>query len=249
MLKAKIKIIKNGPYFVEGNLPLAKEIIEVDHAGVPVRWEKGEKYSDKETYKLCRCGQSKNPPYCDGAHNKINFDGTETADHSKYQDLAKKIVGPDLILTDAEELCASARFCHRDGGTWRLTEESDDKHKKATAIQEACDCPSGRLVAWEKDMDEPIEPKFEPSIGLVEDPDAGASGPIWVKGNVPIEGCDGVEYEIRNRVTLCRCGKSKNKPFCDGAHIRAKFSDGDKSLSKKYATKEKTISKKRIYSD
>ena len=34
-----------------------------------------------------------------------------------------------------------------------------------------------------------------------------------------IESAGGTEYEVRNRVTLCRCGRSRNKPFCDGSHI------------------------------
>ena len=86
------------------------------------------------------------------------------------------------------------------------------------AIQEACDCPSGRLVAWDQDG-KAIEPVFEPSIGLVEDTEAGKMGPIWVRGGIPIESADGAGYEIRNRVTLCRCGKSSNKPFCDSSHL------------------------------
>src|SRR6266536_1245907 len=50
-------------------------------------------------------------------------------------------------------------------------------------------------------------------------------GPLWVRGGVPVEAADGFEYEVRNRVTLCRCGYSKNKPFCDGSHVRTKFKD------------------------
>ena len=52
------------------------------------------------------------------------------------------------------------------------------------------------------------------------------SGPIWVKGGIRIEGADGKSYEIRNRVTLCRCGQSSNKPFCDGTHASMHFHDG-----------------------
>ena len=65
-----------------------------------------------------------------------------------------------------------------------------------------------------------IEPDFEPSIGLVMDTQAGKMGPLWVRGGIPIESADGKTYEIRNRVTLCRCGKSSNKPFCDGSHLK-----------------------------
>ena len=43
-------------------------------------------------------------------------------------------------------------------------------------------------------------------------------GPLWVTGNIPIERSDGKPFEIRNRVTLCRCGESKLKPLCDGLH-------------------------------
>ena len=42
--------------------------------------------------------------------------------------------------------------------------------------------------------------------------------PIWVRGGVKVVAADGTPYEQRNRVTLCRCGQSSNKPFCDGTH-------------------------------
>ena len=133
-------------------------------------------------------------------------------------------------MIDAEELCAKARFCHRAGNTWNLTEKSDDSKSKEIAIQEACDCPSGRLVAWDKNTKKAIEPKFEPSISLTEAPYRKISGPLWVKGGIPLEGADGTEYEVRNRMTICRCGKSTNKPFCDGTHFSTGFKDGDLSI-------------------
>ena len=34
---------------------------------------------------------------------------------------------------------------------------------------------------------------------------------------------DGFAHEVRDCVTLCRCGQSKNKPFCDGTHAAIKF--------------------------
>jgi CDGSH-type Zn-finger protein len=63
------------------------------------------------------------------------------------------------------------------------------------------------------------------SIGLIEDPEQQCSGPLWLQGGIPIVAADGFEYEVRNRVTLCRCGASKNKPFCDGTHATIKFRD------------------------
>jgi len=226
---AKVLITKDGPYIVSGNLPLNKEIIVIGKDGEPEKWTKGKKYPSSEPCALCRCGESKNKPFCDGTHAKIGFNGKETASHEKFEKQSQKIIGPNLILKDAPAFCATARFCHRAGGTWSLT-KSSDKNSKEIAIQEACDCPSGRLVICDKKTEKPIEPKLEQSISFVEDPQNKVSGPIWLKGGVPIESSDGTVYEKRNRVTLCRCGKSRNKPFCDGSHIEEGFNDGDESL-------------------
>ena len=51
-------------------------------------------------------------------------------------------------------------------------------------------------------------------------------GPIYVSGGIRVESFDGRGYEIRNRQTLCRCGGSKNKPFCDCSHFYIKFQAG-----------------------
>jgi len=171
-----------------------------------------------ENYSLCRCGQSENKPFCDGTHAKINFDGTETASRDPYLSQAKDIDGPTLKLTDCEHLCASARFCHRGGEIWSLVPKSGNSEAQRIVIEDAADCPSGRLVVWDKKTGKAIEPELEKSIVLIEDPEIGVSGPIWVRGGIPIESADGNTYEIRNRVTLCRCGKSSNKPFCDSSH-------------------------------
>jgi CDGSH-type Zn-finger protein len=216
--KCKIKVCKNGPYLVSGRIPLIKQIICIDANGTPNEWRIDNKYPTEENCALCRCGQSNNKPFCDGTHMKINFDGTETASQKPYLDKAKEIDGPLLRLTDVEDLCASARFCHRAGGIRNLIPQSGSMEARKIAIEEARDCPSGRLVVWDKETGKPVEPEFERTVGLVEDPQVGVSGPIWVRGGIPVESADGKTYEIRNRVTLCRCGKSSNKPFCDSSH-------------------------------
>lgn len=226
----KILISKNGPYIVSGGLPLAKEIIIVDDRGIPVEWGKGETYPAQETYALCRCGRSKNKPYCDGTHSKEGFDGTETASKKSYLEQAVKINGTGFALTDVPDLCASAGFCHQAGGIWELTRKSSNPDDKILAARIAGQCPAGRLVVWDAETGKPIEPNFNHSVSLTEDPEKEVSGPIWVKGNVPLESEDGTKYETRNRVTLCRCGHSENKPFCDGKHISYYFNDGDSSL-------------------
>lgn len=226
----KVIITKNGPYLVFGKIPLGKEIAVVGKEDEPEKWVKGEKYPQKNNYALCRCGESKNKPYCDGTHVKIKFKGKEIASKESYLKQAEKLTGSELDLTDVQNLCSSARFCHLSGGTWNNVEESDNKKSKKMAIQTAGNCPSGRLVVWDKKTGKPIEPEFNQSISLTEDPQDQVSGPIWLKGGIPLESEDGKKYETRNRMTLCRCGHSQNKPFCDGSHINTSFNDGDKSI-------------------
>lgn len=215
----KVKVLKDGPYLVTGGVPLVEDAIIVDEDGDPIEYHRTREYPLQQSYALCRCGRTGNPPFCDGAHQKARWDGTERERREPYLERAERIEGPGLDLTDAEELCAAARFCHRAGGTWNLTVNSDDPEARRIAIEEAGDCPSGRLVVWEKGTGRALEPDLDPSIGLIEDLQAGVSGPIWVRGGIPIEGSDGTVYEARNRVTLCRCGRTDNMPLCDGSHM------------------------------
>jgi CDGSH-type Zn-finger protein len=217
----RIKVTKDGPYIVGGGIPLARERVAIGCDGEPAKWEKGPAYPVRDSYALCRCGQSKNKPFCDGSHLRVAFDGTETAGRGAYLEHAEKTVGPRLNLTWSAEFCSVARFCHRGEEAWGYTKRSDDPKARETAIEEACDCPSGSLVAWDKSTGEAIERKLEPSISLTENSQDGTDGPIWVKGGIPIESADGFVYETRQRVTLCRCGKSSNKPFCDGRHLKS----------------------------
>ncbi|BDZ66568.1 CDGSH iron-sulfur domain-containing protein [Methanobacterium ferruginis] len=216
--KMKIKIVENGPYIVSGGVPLYEQTIITDEAGHTRDLVDEKEITTRETYTLCRCGQSKDKPYCDGTHNDINFDGTETASKKPYIEKAEIFEGPQLRLTDAPEFCDHSRFCLRSGGIRKLIQESNNPEAKQTAIEEAMICPSGRLVLWDKETGKPFENEFEPSIVLVHDDQKRCQGPIWVRGGIPIESSDGTLYETRNRVTLCRCGKSDNKPYCDGSH-------------------------------
>lgn len=215
----KIKVTKDGPYLVTGGVPLSEQNVCVDNDDQCHGWKEGKKYPAQESYALCRCGHSQHKPYCDGSHAKAKFEGKETTNYQTYMEQATEINGPDLRLTDVHDFCVGARFCHRADGPWNLIKQSDNPKAKQTVIEETCDCPSGRLVAWEKNG-KAIEPEFEPSIGLVEDTQAKKMGPIWVRGSIPVESVEGKSYEVRNRVTLCRCGKSANKPFCDGSHLK-----------------------------
>jgi CDGSH-type Zn-finger protein len=223
---ARVVVSKNGPYLVTGDVPLAKQIVVVDAEGGSESWQKGETFAPhKTTYALCRCGQSKGAPYCDGTHVSVGFDGTETASREPYENQAKKFEGPTMDMTDAEKLCAFARFCDPRGQVWSQVSQSDDPDVRATFIQQVGNCPSGRLVAWDKKTNLPVEPKLPVSIGLIEDSAEQCSGPIWLRGGIAVVSSDGFAYEVRNRVTLCRCGQSRNKPYCDGTHAQIKFQD------------------------
>jgi len=215
---AKITVTKNGPYIVTGGVPLVTSEICNDEEGYCRTWREVKRYPLQEKYALCRCGQSKNKPFCDGTHSNINFDGTEAEDRQPFDEAAVAIRGPALTLADNEHLCVHARFCMRAGGIWNLVEQTDNPEARRLVEYEAGHCPAGRLVAWDRETGKPIEPKFEPSLGLIEDTEKKVSGPIWVRGGIPVVSADGKTYEIRNRVTLCRCGRSDNKPFCNGSH-------------------------------
>ena len=221
---ARVQVSRHGPYRVSGNLPLATQVIGANAEGNSVEWRQGKVFPREQQYALCRCGHSAHRPFCDGAHSRVAFDGTETASRASYSGQAKTFKGPTESLTDLRGLCASGRFCDPNGSVWKLVRATDQQGARENFMRQCGDCPSGRLVAWDNASGKALEPQYELSIGLIEDPAKACSGPIWLRGGVRLFGADGFEYEARNRMTLCRCGGSKNKPFCDGTHLSIKFS-------------------------
>lgn len=221
--EAQITVTSNGPYVVTGAVPLATLTILADGDGGSETWATGDPFPAQAKYALCRCGQSTRKPYCDGSHTKAAFDGAETASREPYLDQAQVHDGPTLALMDAEALCAFARFCDPHGQVWNQVARTDDPAVKAMFLRQVGNCPAGRLVAWDKTTGTAVEPSLPVSIGLVEDPAEGCSGPLALRGGIAVIAADGFAYEVRNRVTLCRCGASSNKPFCDGSHATIKF--------------------------
>ena len=231
----QITITVDGPYLVQGAMPLAHQHIVSNAQGDSLSWREGKAVAAPATggYALCRCGQSATKPFCDGAHQRVGFNGTETASREPYDQQAEHIEGPALVLDDAKALCAFARFCDRKGQVWNLVLESDQPAAARLVEQQAGDCPGGRLRARQRaqaqagghPVEPHAEPHFTPSIGLVQHTAKGVSGPLWVRGGIPVRSADGSAYERRNRVALCRCGASANKPFCDGAHVPSGFND------------------------
>lgn len=221
-----IKVTENGPYMVYGNPPIDQEIIVPDKNGKSWTYKKGKHFKAEGPCALCRCGESRHAPFCDGSHLKAAWNAKETAKFTPILDDAQVIEGPDVVLADNEEYCAYARFCDAYGTVWNLVQENLNEKGKEIFVHEVEHCPSGRLIGWDKKTGKKFEPDFKPSIGLIEDPQIAISGPIWVKGGIRVESADGRSYQIRNRVTLCRCGQSSNKPFCDGTHASSEYYDG-----------------------
>lgn len=213
----KIKITKDGPYIIRGNIPLYKETIVCNEKKDSVRFDEKEKIEVGETYTLCRCGKSKNKPFCDRSHVTEGFDGKEIASKKIYEESLTVFETDKLRLEDAIELCDHSRFCQRDVGVRTLMEKGNPD-SIALAKEEAGNCPSGRLLIIDKENGKSTERNYKKEITIIYDQGKDCEGPIWVKSGIAIESEDGELYEKRNRITLCRCGKSKHKPFCDGNH-------------------------------
>ncbi|MGH8461539.1 MAG: CDGSH iron-sulfur domain-containing protein [Stenotrophobium sp.] len=84
----------------------------------------------------------------------------------------------------------------------------------ATVVQR---CPSGALHFLRKDGGAPE------AIAESNEIHISADGPLHLRGDLEIHTRHGVIRETR--ATLCRCGASRNKPFCDRSHERVGFHD------------------------
>lgn len=219
-MKKIVKVLLNGPYEVSNNIPAALAESEIDENEISQEWKKTRvlNVGEKDSYHLCRCGHSEQKPFCDGSHHNVTFIGEETAPLDGYSKRAEVIEGETLDLLDDESLCVYARFCDGPPRAWNAAALSGDRNNRKIAIREAWNCTGGRLTVYEKDGT-PIEPKLEQEIWVTQDTAAHVRGPLWIRGGIPIEGADKQNYEVRNRVALCRCGESQNKPFCDATHM------------------------------
>ena len=215
----KIKITKNGPYLVDAGIPLKEVNTATNREGNVIAYaeEKDHGLTNAVTA-LCRCGHSANKPFCDGHHAQVGFDGTELNNRQNYDDEAEFVQGAIYDALDYRALCAVARFCDAGTGFWGALDRADETGKKYAEFV-GCNCSSGRLTLVDKHSGQKLEPKLEQEICAIKDIPARHLGPLYVKGGIPVIGVDGFEYEVRNRMTLCCCGESNNKPFCDASHL------------------------------
>jgi CDGSH-type Zn-finger protein len=219
-----ITVRRNGPYAVSGGIPLVRKIQVVSEQGEPLTWKTREVFSIGKTYLLCRCGRSKRMPFCDSTHSRIGFNGTETAETTSTMERRKVFPGGTQIAVRHDDyLCMESGFC---GTRWSTIEqmmlksENIDVRSQVIAMVERC--PSGSLtyalLGLEEEGD--IEPDLPQQIAVTTDilSDGPVGGALWVTGRIPVLRADGQPFEVRNRVTLCCCGRSKKKPLCDGTH-------------------------------
>ena len=226
--RAAIRAFPNGPYIVESDLPIVWKVPVTSAEGEPIAWRTLTDIEHSTPCVLCRCGGSANKPFCDGTHARNGFDGTDTADSQSRAERARAYQGDGIVMYDDRSICTHAGFC----GTavtnvWRMMNATGDTNVRIQVAGMVERCPSGALsyaltadpqnAAGENDTTVDIEPDLPAQIAVTPD------GPLWVTGGVPIEASSGHRLEVRNRVTLCRCGQSANKPLCDGSHKDAGF--------------------------
>ena len=174
----------------------------------------------KETMALCRCGGSANKPYCDGTHAKIGFSSAKL--EGRVEDKRENYVGEKITIHDNRGICADAGRCTDSlASVFRLKEEpwihpdAADAEEIIATIQK---CPSGAL-SYSVDDVEHRDRDGEPTIFVAP------NGPYVVSGGPDLLDTIWGEAASKEYFTLCRCGGSKNKPFCDGTHWYNKFTD------------------------
>lgn len=204
----RISLVENGPLRVADLEDL--------------RNSRGESIATKEAIALCRCGSSRRKPFCDGTHKRIGW--TDDKELDRVEDRLDRFAGERITIRDNRGQCSHAGFCTgRLPSVWKQGVEPwiDPDAADPEAIKDTIrSCPSGAL-AWEQDGETVRSWHEEPSVQVTRD------GPYTVRGGVELEGAafgEGVGHE---HYALCRCGASRNKPFCDGAHWYAGFRDDE----------------------
>ena len=172
----------------------------------------------KAVMALCRCGQSANKPFCDGTHAKIGFDSEKLDD--RVPDKLDNYEGDGVTVHDNRGICAHAGYCTR-GLPPAFGQEPfvDPTGASAEEIMATIKkCPSGAL-SYSVDGAHQQDPETDAAIFVAP------NGPYVVGGGPELIETEFGEGASTGHYTLCRCGGSKNKPFCDGTHHSIEFKD------------------------
>jgi len=180
----------------------------------------GEKLHTDPVMELCRCGNSKHKPHCDGSHVKAGFFGKK--DPGRVKDKVREYKGKNITILDNRGVCAHDMACvrnlpsvfNRDARRWINPDGASVKE----IIETIEKCPSGAL-SYRIGSRRYQNLDREPAITVAKD------GPLQVVGGIGLKDDMESKPESPEHYTLCRCGASKNKPFCDGSHMDAGFKD------------------------
>jgi CDGSH-type Zn-finger protein len=204
--KPKIEVSKDGPYMV-------KELGKLENS-------RGEPIATQPFMALCRCGFSSNKPFCDGTHVRVGFSGVKS--EKRIPDRMENYVGKDVTIHDNRGVCSHRGHCTDNlPHVFRMRQKPwiDPDAGKADETARVIEmCPSGAL-SYTKDGILHKDWDRQPKIIVSKD------GPYDVEGGVQFEDPEGNTPESKEHYTLCRCGGSKNKPFCDGTHWPIAFKD------------------------
>jgi CDGSH-type Zn-finger protein len=210
--RPRIACLPNGPYYLLNDLQASPVPNLVRSSGAACSTVRG--------VALCRCGGSKNKPFCDGTHSTNGFSGRKLADGSANK--RDTYEGKRITIFDNRAICAHAGLC-TDGlkSVFRYGEEpwiDADGAAVADIIATIDKCPSGAL-SYAIDGAERKEKERPPRVVVTD------NGPYAVQGSIDLMNVDFGAGASREHYTLCRCGASANKPFCDGSHWRVEFKD------------------------
>ena len=208
----KIACLPNGPYYL---------LNDMEAAPVPnLRRASGQACAAVRGVALCRCGGSKNKPFCDGTHGVNGFSDRNSADPAA--DKRNAYAGRRITIFDNRALCSHAGFCtddlasvFRHGANPWIEPDAATVEKIVGQIRK---CPSGAL-SYAIDGIEGAPAQRSPMVTVTD------NGPYAVTGGIELLGVKFGDGASSEHYTLCRCGASKNKPFCDGSHWSVGFKD------------------------
>jgi CDGSH-type Zn-finger protein len=196
---------ENGPLVVKH----LKKLLDDDGNEIEVR----------EVVALCRCGGSKNKPFCDGSHRENGFTSANETENPDGRVFSYE--GEKVTVYFNKLLCAHAGECGRiNRAVFNVTQKpwvQPDEGTVGSIREVIAACPSGALRMAEKDGEPFHLSSADVWIRIAR------NGPYWIHNVETGEPVTFAETATSEKYVLCRCGLSKNKPFCDGTHYDEKW--------------------------